>query len=46
MTTRVEGQGWQRYVPVNVLVVDVVLIAEDTGVLLVSLGAEGVLLRR
>ena len=35
MTTRVEGRGWQRYVPVNVLVVEVVLIAEDTGVLLV-----------
>ena len=35
MTTRDEGRGWQRYVPVNVLVVGVVLIAEDTGVLLV-----------
>ena len=35
MTTRVEGQGWLRYVPVSVLVVEVVLIAEDMGVLLV-----------
>ena len=35
MTTRGEGQGWPRYVPVSVLVVGVVLIAEDTGVLLV-----------
>ena len=35
MTTRVEGQGWLRYVLVNVLVVEVVLIAEDMGVLLV-----------
>ena len=35
MTTRVEGRGWQRYVPVNVLVMEVVLIAEDTGALLV-----------
>ena len=35
MTTRVEGRGWLRYVPVNVPVVEVVLIAEDTGVLLV-----------
>ena len=34
MITRVEGQGWLRYVPVNVLVVGVVLIAEDMGVLL------------
>ena len=33
MTTRAEGQGWQRYVPVSVLVVEVVLIAEDMGVL-------------
>ena len=33
MTTRVEGRGWLRYVPVNVLVVEVVLIAEDMGVL-------------
>ena len=28
-----EGQGWLRYVPVSVLVVEVVLIAEDMGVL-------------
>ena len=35
MTTRVEGRGWQRYVLVNVLVVEVVLIAKDTGALLV-----------
>ena len=35
MTTKVEGQGWLWYVPVNVLVVEVILIAEDTGVLLV-----------
>ena len=35
MTTRVEGQGWLRYVPVSVLIVEVVLIAEDMGVLLV-----------
>ena len=34
MTIRVGGQGWQRYVSVNVLVVEVILIAEDTGVLL------------
>ena len=34
MTTRVEGRGWLRYVPVNVLVVDVVLTTEDMGVLL------------
>ena len=33
MTTRVEGRGWLWYVPVNVLVVGVVLIAEDMGVL-------------
>ena len=33
MTTRVEGGGWLRYVPVSVLVVEVVLIAEDMGVL-------------
>ena len=35
MTTRVEAQGWQQYVLVSVLAVEVVLIAEDTGVLLV-----------
>ena len=35
MTIRVEGRGWSRYVPVNALVVEVFLIAEDTGVLLV-----------
>ena len=34
MTTRVKGRGWQRYVLVSTLVVDVVLITEDTGVLL------------
>ena len=33
--TRVEGRGWQRCVLVSVLVVEVALIAEDTGVLLV-----------
>ena len=35
MTTRVEGRGWQRYILVSVLVVGVILIAEDMGVLLV-----------
>ena len=35
MTTRVEGRGWLRYVPVSVLVVEVALIAEDMGALLV-----------
>ena len=35
MTTKVEAQGWQRYVPVSVLVMEAVLIAEDMGVLLV-----------
>ena len=35
MTIRAKGQGWLRYVLVNVLVVGVVLIAEDMGVLLV-----------
>ena len=35
MTTRVEERRWLRYVPVSVLVVEVVLIAKDTGVLLV-----------
>ena len=35
MTTRVEGQGWQQYVPVSVLVVEVILITEDMGALLV-----------
>ena len=35
MTIKVEGQEWLRCVPVNVLVVGVVLIAEDMGVLLV-----------
>ena len=34
MTIRVEERGWQRYVPVNVLVEEVVLIAKDMGVLL------------
>ena len=34
VTTRVEGRGWQQYIQVSVLVVEVVLIAEDTGVLL------------
>ena len=35
MTIRVEEQGWPRYILVNVLVVEVVLIAEDMGALLV-----------
>ena len=35
VTIRVKVQGWQRCVPVSVLVMDVVLIAEDMGVLLV-----------
>ena len=35
MTIRVEERGWPRYVLVNVLVVEVVLIAKDTGALLV-----------
>ena len=35
MTIRVEGQGWLRYILVSVLVVGVVLIAEDMGVSLV-----------
>ena len=35
MTTRVEERGWLRYVLVSVLVVEVVLIAEDMGALLV-----------
>ena len=35
MTIRVEVQGWQRYVLVSVLVMEVVLIAEDMGALLV-----------
>ena len=35
MTIKVEGRGWLQYVLVNVLVVGVVLIAKDTGVLLV-----------
>ena len=35
MTTRVEGQGWQWYILVSVLVMEVVLIAEDMGALLV-----------
>ena len=35
MTTRVEEQEWLRYVLVSVLIVEVVLIAEDMGVLLV-----------
>ena len=33
MATRVEGRGWLRYVPVSVLVVEVILIAKDMGVL-------------
>ena len=33
--TKVEVHGWQRYVLVSALIVEVVLIAEDTGVLLV-----------
>ena len=35
MTTRVEVRGWQQYVLVSTLVVEVVLIAEDTGALLI-----------
>ena len=35
MTTRVEVCGWQQYIPVSVLIVGVVLIAEDTGVSLI-----------
>ena len=35
MTARVEGRGWQWYVPVSVLVVEVVLITEDMGGLLI-----------
>ena len=35
MITRVEVRGWQWCVPVNALVVEVVLIVEDMGVLLV-----------
>ena len=34
MITKVKVHGWQRYVPVNALVVEVILIAEDMGVLL------------
>ena len=54
MTTRVEGRGWLWYILVSVLVVGVILIAEDMGALLVcnllqsqdvTLGAEGVLPR-
>ena len=33
--TKVEVHGWQRYILVSALVVEVVLIAEDTGVLLI-----------
>ena len=35
MITKAEAYGWQRYVPVSVLVVEVVLITEDMGVSLV-----------
>ena len=35
MTTRVEERGWLRYVLVSVLVVEVILIAEDMGALLI-----------
>ena len=35
MTTKAEVRGWQRYVLVSALVVEAVLIAKDTGVLLV-----------
>ena len=35
ITTKVEVQGCQQYVPVSVLVIEADLIAEDTGVLLV-----------
>ena len=34
MTTRVKAREWQQCVLVNVLIVEAVLIAEDTGVLL------------
>ena len=34
MITKAEVHGWQRYVPVNVLIVGIVLIAKDMGVLL------------
>ena len=35
MTTRVEEQGWQQCVSVSVLVMEVILIVEDTGALLI-----------
>ena len=35
MTIRVEGRGWLQYVLVSVLIVEVVLITEDMGALLV-----------
>ena len=35
MTIRVEVQGWQRYVLVSMLVMEVVLIAKDMGALLI-----------
>ena len=35
MTTKVEAQGWQQYVPASVLVVEAILTAEDTGVWLI-----------
>ena len=35
MTTKVEAQGWQQYVLVSTLIMEAILIAEDTGVLLV-----------
>ena len=35
MTTKVKVQGWQRCISVSMLVVEAVLITEDTGVLLV-----------
>ena len=35
MTTKAEVRGWQRYVLVSALVVEAILIAKDTGVLLV-----------
>ena len=32
--TRVRAQGWQRYIPVSVLIVEAILIIKDMGVLL------------
>ena len=35
ITTKVKAQGWQWYILVNTLVVEVVLIAKDMGALLI-----------